>query len=265
MAANVKMPSDFPRHHRSNSPDRAEVLMVVLVTIASVVVCGWIAACRDHGWRERKGGRATAADRVRHGQADASQASRSASIASLAFVVRERGAGCPVLKRGQVDPAQAGQPCDVTELVGEGRVEEWRVVTGDRHVHAGPPERRDRMCLQRREQPGADVRRRADVEYDLVADEPIQQHRIMNGGDAVADPVGFEDVEALGDARWWAHLAGMDLEAESQPSCLGPEVDELGRRDGPFSTGQTQADDRSGGRLDDAQRRLGLGPPEAIP
>ena len=36
------MPSDVPRHHRSTSPDRAEVLMVVLVTIASVV-CGWIA------------------------------------------------------------------------------------------------------------------------------------------------------------------------------------------------------------------------------
>ena len=43
MAANVNMSSDFPRHHRSTSPDRAEVLMVVLVTIASVVVCGWIA------------------------------------------------------------------------------------------------------------------------------------------------------------------------------------------------------------------------------
>jgi len=37
------MPSDFPRHHRSTSLDRAEVLIVVLVTIASVVVCGWIA------------------------------------------------------------------------------------------------------------------------------------------------------------------------------------------------------------------------------
>ena len=36
------MPSDFPRHHLSTSPDRAEVLMVVLVTIVSVV-CGWIA------------------------------------------------------------------------------------------------------------------------------------------------------------------------------------------------------------------------------
>jgi hypothetical protein len=43
VAANVNMPSDFPRHHRSTSPDRAEVLMVALVTIASVVVCGWIA------------------------------------------------------------------------------------------------------------------------------------------------------------------------------------------------------------------------------
>jgi len=43
VAANVNMPSDFPRHHRSTSPNRAEVLMVVLVTIASVVVCGWIA------------------------------------------------------------------------------------------------------------------------------------------------------------------------------------------------------------------------------
>jgi hypothetical protein len=43
VAANVNMPSDFPLHHRSTSPDRAEVLMVVLVTIAPVVVCGWIA------------------------------------------------------------------------------------------------------------------------------------------------------------------------------------------------------------------------------
>jgi hypothetical protein len=33
----------FPRHHRSTSPDRAEVLMVALVTIASVIICGWIA------------------------------------------------------------------------------------------------------------------------------------------------------------------------------------------------------------------------------
>jgi hypothetical protein len=41
VAANVNMPSDFPRHRRSTSPDRADVLMVVLVTIASVVVCGW--------------------------------------------------------------------------------------------------------------------------------------------------------------------------------------------------------------------------------
>ena len=43
MAANVNMPSDFPRHQRSTSPDRTEVLIVVLVTIALVVVCGWIA------------------------------------------------------------------------------------------------------------------------------------------------------------------------------------------------------------------------------
>ena len=39
----MNMPSDFPRHHRSTSPDRAEVLMVALVTIAWVVVCGGIA------------------------------------------------------------------------------------------------------------------------------------------------------------------------------------------------------------------------------
>jgi hypothetical protein len=40
VAANVNMAPDFPRHHRSASPDRAEVLMVVLDTIAPVVVCG---------------------------------------------------------------------------------------------------------------------------------------------------------------------------------------------------------------------------------
>jgi hypothetical protein len=46
VAANVNMPLDFPRHHRSTLPDRAEVLMAVLVTSASVVVCGWIAVWR---------------------------------------------------------------------------------------------------------------------------------------------------------------------------------------------------------------------------
>jgi hypothetical protein len=57
VAANVNMPSDFPRHHRSTSPDRAEVLMVVLVTIASVVVCGWIAVwlLSDVGARMARG------------------------------------------------------------------------------------------------------------------------------------------------------------------------------------------------------------------
>jgi hypothetical protein len=51
------MPSDFPRHHRSTSPDDAEVLMVVLVTIASVVVCGWIAVwlLSDVGARVARG------------------------------------------------------------------------------------------------------------------------------------------------------------------------------------------------------------------
>jgi hypothetical protein len=52
------------------------------------------------------------------------------------------------------------------------------------------------------------------------------------------------------------------LEAEPQPSRLGAEVDELCRRDGSFSAGQTQADDGSVGRLYDAQRRLGFGLPE---
>jgi hypothetical protein len=42
VAANVTMSSDFPRRYRSTSPDRAEVLMVALVMIASGV--RWTAA-----------------------------------------------------------------------------------------------------------------------------------------------------------------------------------------------------------------------------
>jgi hypothetical protein len=38
VAANLNMSSDFPRCHRSTSPDRTQALMVVLVAIASVVV-----------------------------------------------------------------------------------------------------------------------------------------------------------------------------------------------------------------------------------
>jgi hypothetical protein len=39
----MNMSSDFPCHYRSTSPDRAEVLIVVLVTIAAGVVCSRIA------------------------------------------------------------------------------------------------------------------------------------------------------------------------------------------------------------------------------
>jgi hypothetical protein len=40
------MSSGFPRHHRSTSPDRAEVLMVALVTIPSPLLDG-ISTARD--------------------------------------------------------------------------------------------------------------------------------------------------------------------------------------------------------------------------
>ena len=88
----------------------------------------------------------------------AANAARAARCWSVARSLRLRPASC----------------VDMTELVGERRGEEWRVVARDRHVHAGPPERRDRVRLQRWEQPGADVRCRADVEPVLVADEPFQ-------------------------------------------------------------------------------------------
>jgi hypothetical protein len=50
-AANVNMPSDFPRHHRFTPPDRAEVLIVALVTIAPVLGCGSIAVWLLPGFR----------------------------------------------------------------------------------------------------------------------------------------------------------------------------------------------------------------------
>ena len=72
--------------------------------------------------------------------------------------------------------------------------------------------------------------------------------------------VGFEDVEALGDARRWAHLAGVDLEAG--PSRRASARKSMNSVVGTVPSLPVAQPTRRVGRFDEAQRRLGLGPPE---
>ena len=141
-------------------------------------------------------------------------------------------------------------------------VEEWRIVTRDRHVLrrpartpqlGAPPVTGTARCRRsttgrRRARPG---RGRADPAA------PDHRWRRRRGrSDRLRGCRGSRQCSTVGPSR------RREPEAEPQPSRLGAEVDELGGRDGAFSARQTQADDGSIGRLDDAQRRLGFGPPE---
>ena len=87
------------------------------------------------------------------------------------------------------------------------------------------------MLVVRRDGPHPHVGRRADVEHGAAVDELAHQHRILDGADAVPDPVGVQRFERAPDGRRADHLAG--VRDGAQPALTGePEgIGELlGRR-----------------------------------
>ena len=113
----------------------------------------------------------------------ASSQSAPATPASYALADRRRAT-----RRRLVLPLEVG-------------VEHRRVVGGDRAADAGGRELAQRMLVQRRDGAGPDVRDRADVQHDPALAELLDERRILDRADAVADPVGAERVERAADRR----------------------------------------------------------------
>jgi len=99
------------------------------------------------------------------------------------------------LELGEVVTGESREADDVPQLIVQRRVDERRVVARDRQVHAGAPEGGHWVRLERCVQADPDVRRRTEVEDDLVAYKSSEECGIANGRDAVIDPIGLEDVE----------------------------------------------------------------------
>jgi hypothetical protein len=63
--------------------------------------------------------------------------------------------------------------------------------------------------FERRDGAGPDVRDRADVQHDLALAELLDERRILDRPDAVADPVGMERAERPADRFGACDLAGV--------------------------------------------------------
>ena len=76
-------------------------------------------------------------------------------------------------------------------------------------VHPGRHELRQRMLVERAHRAGPDVRDRADVEDELAVAQLVDERRVLDRADPVAQPVGAERVERAADRRRARDLAGM--------------------------------------------------------
>src|SRR5262249_532128 len=93
---------------------------------------------------------------------------------------------------------------------GEVGVEQGGVVGRERRTDAGRHELWQGVLLKRADDPGAEVRERADVEHGAAVGELGDEAGILDGSDAVPEPVGIERLEraahghcASGLARMW--------------------------------------------------------------
>src|SRR5512135_963916 len=72
------------------------------------------------------------------------------------------------------------------------RVEHRRVVGRHRAADAGRDEPGQRVLLERAHGARAEVRERADVEHGAAVGELADEHGVLLGADAVAEPVGLQ-------------------------------------------------------------------------
>ena len=149
----------------------------------------------------------------------------------------------------------------------EGRREPL-VLLGERDVRVRPrvgvdagrdarsDEARDRMDVVARDRVGLHVRARADLQVDACRGEVLDQPRVFDAADAVADARGAEVLERLPDAVRAARLAGvrgaMEAAVDGVAECIDVRIDRKAR----LVAGDVEGDDASSAEALDQPRRL---------
>ena len=98
---------------------------------------------------------------------------------------------------------------DPGEVLADVAAEVGGVVGVDGGAQSVLEHRRERVLLERVDDPQLDVRERADGQRDPIGLEPLNQATILQAAHAVIDPLGAEQVERLPDVLGRALLAGV--------------------------------------------------------
>lgn len=120
-------------------------------------------------------------------------------------VVAERAGDARLVGRVGVQ----AQPRGELVLVLEVRSEHRRIVRVDGAADPGGDEHRQRVCLERGHGTGPEVRGGTDVQHGAAPDELTEEHGRLDGANAVAQPIGVQDLQASADRRLARHLAGV--------------------------------------------------------
>jgi hypothetical protein len=83
-----------------------------------------------------------------------------------------------------------------TVLAGQGGVEHGRVVAAEDDWNAGGEQVWKWMLGQARDNPRGDVARQADLQGDVRVAQPVEQPRVVDSCDPVADPLGSEGLDS---------------------------------------------------------------------
>src|SRR5581483_1102816 len=175
-------------------------------------------AARRGRLRGRLGGEGRAGDRIPVVVlADATQAGPR-------LVVAEGARDARLVEAARLEPERRGQ----VVLTLEARVEHRRVVGRERADDPAPDEVRQRVELDRRDDPRTDVADEAGVEDDAAVGELAQDALVLDRADPVPEPVGAEVVERAADRLRPDDLARVRDRAqtlrEREPERVGVEL-----------------------------------------
>jgi hypothetical protein len=140
------------------------------------------------------------------------------------------------------------QPRDLVLRV-QPRAEQQRVVRPQRDRHAGLEQLPQRHVRRVRCDAERDIGRRADLERDGLRGEPLDQRRVLDGTDAMPDPVGVQHVQAGRDAGRAGQLAAVRDEHQPGPPGDAERAPEFLCRAAPLVVGQAEAGDAAPGVL----------------
>ena len=195
---------------------------------------------------------------ARHASHARAASARSGAMATGGAKARAKPFSAIAASSSSVRPTAVGRP---RHLVAERGARHGAVIGRDGHADARPMECRDRMARQVRDDPGLDVRGRAEVQGHVARAEELEERVVLDGGHAVrhaADP----EIEHLADALRTRDLSRVGGQREPAVPRLVEGRGVRGRRPLGLEAGKVEPKDRrserrrSAGELDVRGRRM---------